>query len=437
MSVNKRQGASCHFLRSWLTPSSRSLSAPLLMALTCSSCSRSSPGDSSFAGWGDAVAEQSIVRWKGARVPFPIREERPTALSCLSSPSYPLNVHADAEHLELGAEALLGLELLHGFLVREGWPHPLVDGGLGGVGFDLYLVPDSMRTHAGLDGSKPWSFLDGASVFGVMSKHIDASAAASCAAYAYASALFLALDPAESTVWRHASAQQLLHLAELPTCHDELQHFLGEPWRNALEAGGRRALESIESALSLAELWQYGRQRTWEGLALRASPSLWEVLRETEKEGLAGAARSVALARLLLSEKSSESGLLFYEAQRAWEQLPLRLNPAAHALHPFGQAYVRVSQVSTKASEPLRVWFEGEFGARWALWIVRLDAHQNIIGVVEPTMQHGKEKLYTEVEPLDASDLLFIIANLGADGFHEAKEPFEEVVRNFSLTISR
>ena len=72
----------------------------------------------------------------------------------------------------------------------------------------MYLSA-ALPSGAYSDGVVPWTYLDRASVFAVVSPNVPSAWIEACVTEAYARAMLLSADPAEARTWRRATAAWL------------------------------------------------------------------------------------------------------------------------------------------------------------------------------------------------------------------------------------
>ncbi|MBX3250780.1 MAG: hypothetical protein KF901_26610 [Myxococcales bacterium] len=394
------------------------------------------PGAAEVAEIFMAAFEQ---HWAGPVTPRPAPTPRPASAHHVDSLTAPLRVHGDEQVSDAQLErALAALEGVAARLTREGWPAPLLDGGRGGSGaFDLYLSPTDALATAGSDGPA-FSHLDADVSFAIVDPGLSGEALELAVASAYAEALALNLDPAEAPTWRAATgAWAAWHLMGRFGCADALerqQQAPHLPWvSDEHGAGGGLFLAMVSqrhdggSGAFVRDLWQLARQRTWEGMDLRASPDLWEALAKTTD--LAGLRlqdlmADLSVARFLLGPERDAQAV--FPALRGLgplasppvafrasaRDMPVHTRPSAE-LAPLGSGYALVDVREAPAATRLRVWLRGEYGVEWALVAVRFDANGREIGRLAAPPRRGDHRSYLPVE-LDAetTDVLVAVTNL-------------------------
>ena len=415
--------------------------------------------------WSEAIA-QGIGgrRWEGPRVELPAPDERPDVPVATRSLLAPLAVHAGRDVSEADvAAALSALEAAWLSLREAGWGEPLPDGGRGGTaGFDLYLERGAeLGASAGADPQVYWSYHDGVSSFARVDP--DVADVDACVADAYAQALLLALDPAEAREWRRATSAWLAFgLTGRWGCEEHVITQQREPWRSwiagaAGEGSGGALFLAMLSAQHdrgtgafIRDLWQLARQRTWEGYGLRASPDLWEALEvsiEVAGDDLYESIEDFASARWfggdarreraapipIVRALPGEASVPFHDTIE-WRELPEHTPEADPPLEPFGSGYVRVSTRDAPDGTVLRVWLRGEYGVRWSLVAVRLDANgRELARLSAPPRREPRSYLVLELMD-DTDEVILVVTNLSSR-LPDADEP-DENIRSFKLIAS-
>lgn len=441
--------------------------------------------------WSDAV--QGEVVWP--RVPFPTPTPRPLEDGLvLRSELMPVAVHAEAGVAEARArEVLAGLEDAALELDRMGWPAPHWDGGRGGgQELDVYLralpavdEPSPIATEvrpAPLERSAPARLeaaridvptsatdIDGAITFAEMSDAVDPALVPACAVTAYADALLLSMDPAESPQWRRATA---VYLAYLITgrfgCDESLV------WRQQIESwrgfvshdpdtgeGGALLVAAIsarhdrETGTFIRDLWNANQQLTPDAYAspaseLHALPDYYYVIATgvalahdpltrivedfAASRWLAGAnAPPHALAYPVLAALPTAATVPAY-AHTTWTELPRSMRFDG-ALEPYGSAYVVCDVRGAPAGSRLRVWLRAEFGVEWSMTALRLDAHGEEIARMRAPPRPRPES-YLPVELFEGTaQVVIAVTNLGARGL-DADQP-DDFVRSFRVAMDQ
>ncbi len=401
--------------------------------------------------WADAVVRSSGSRWVGERLLEHDPEPRPeSALRAVSSRAE-LHVHApEGVPDSTVASALRGLEAMHDMLAVEGWPAPLPDGGRGGtLGLDLYLVDETAPSRAGFDERALHTYMDRASTFARLSTSTSPSDLAACAGVAYAEALLLSADPAESESWRRATAA---YLSERLTgrwgCEDEALNSQREAHEAYVayadeepQAGGALLLAALAERHEeqpgdfVRSLWDLASQRTWEGEGYRGSPDLWEALEtvlRVSHDPFATALETLALDRFLAGPRASTRAPAW--ARRLGpDALPdatlrmstdaLRTHPPSTGeldppmeLEPTGTYYALVDVRSAPANSRLRVFLRGEFGVAWSLSVARLGASGEELGRMSAPPRRGTPRSYLPVElGAGTATVLVALTNLGRE----------------------
>ena len=287
--------------------------------------------ESPFDAVGAVLAAASNPRWMGQRVPRPEPTPRPDGASIVvRSALRPLVVHADphSARVRLAEEALEALETAHDLMLATGWSLPAPDGERGDTaGFDLYLVDldgaeldpsdlDHAAYETRADGDLPLAFEDSTAAYAIVDPDFDASHFAACVTQAYVDASLLGTDPAEAPQWRRATSAWLAWMitGQFGCDEPEVARAMSEPGRAPIPdrsahegedgatddgqpingAGGAAWLALIDAyhgngtGRFVRDAWQFARQRTWEGYALRGAPDLFQVMRamfpqDTEK----------------------------------------------------------------------------------------------------------------------------------------------------------
>lgn len=444
-----------------------------------------------LAEWSDAV--QGEVVWP--RVAFPTPRARPADDGLvLRSVLMPVAVHAEAGVPESDARAVLAaMEDAALELDRLGWPAPLPDGGRGGGGeLDLYLraapsvtevasidtdvrpaplerTPPFRYEVAGVDVPRSATDIDGAITFAEMSTAVDPALLPACAVTAYADALMLSMDPAESPQWRRATA---VYLAYLVTgrfgCDESLViRQQTESWRGfvshdpdtgeggALLVGAISARHDRETGTFIRDLWNATQQLTPDAYAspaseLHALPDYYYVLahgvalahdpltRIVEDFGasrwLAGTrAPHHAQAYPILSALPRVATVPAF-AETRWSELP-RSPSYPGALEPYGSAYAVCDVRGAPAGSRLRVWLRGEFGVEWSLIALRMNATGEEIARVRAPPRPTPES-YLPVELFEGTaQVVVAVTNLGARGL-DADQP-DDFVRSFRVAFDQ
>ncbi len=416
--------------------------------------------------WAEATTRSAAPKWTGPRVVFPNSAPRPATTGRLDSLLWPLSVQVGPgvsprraqEVLAAAEEALCLLE-------ATGWTSGFGDAGQGGTaGRDLYVTHEAPRGAAAqLDATEPVWGLDGARSFAVVDARVPARRLAACVTQALAESVLFELDPAESAGVRRSSAAYLSWLATgVLGCDNEENGRADQPSLSALgpEDSGRGAewlvalgaRQDLNQGTFLRDMWQFARQRTWEGTGLRASPDLLEAIAAAladRGEQLENVAAELAdhqgLSWLRASQREGATAKPIKPtkgarrtpwAELTWSALPAH-PPMASEVEPLGSQYalVRIDR-PLEPGDRLRVWSRGEYGARWALSLVALDEDLNLIGrVAAPPRKNPNSFATLEMMP-QTRQVLISVTNL-VDGVPDPDEgaPFQK--GNVMLTIDR
>lgn len=438
-----------------------------------------------LAEWSDAV--QAGITWPS--VPFPAPSERPADEGLvLRSALWPVAVHAEPGVPEEHAAATLaGLEQAAAALDALGWPAPPYDGGRGGGSeLDLYLRVDPVSEplldpqplerlaplryeRAGLDVPTTATDVDGAVTFAEMSDAVDPALVPACALTAYADAMLLAMDPAESPQWRRATAVYLAHLVTGRFGCDESRVVLQqrESWRGfvshdpstgeggALLVGAISARHDEGTGSFVRDLWNATRQWSRDAVGdptagMHALPDYYYVLahgvalahdpltRIVEDFGasrwLAGARRPPhGLAYPILAALPPDASVPAMLETR-WSALP-RSVQLEGVLEPYGSAYAVCDVREAPPGSQLRVWLRGEFGVEWALVALRLDANGEEMARMRAPPR-PTPRSFLPVELLEGTaTVVIVVTSLGARGL-DADQP-DDFSRTFRLALDQ
>lgn len=365
--------------------------------------------ESPFDAWARSVSLEG--QWKGPTVETPIAVTRPTTSGpILRSAIAPVSVHGavdmDLHRVQL---ALRALEDAHAGLAALQLPMPTPDGSLGGDGsFDVYFDPGTRDIQAAVDGPAFLSPYDGLRVYGLADARLAEHELSACMNQLLAEAALLALDPAESTVMRRASAWALtLQSTGELGCRGPVARLQGEPWRGLFEAETAETTGLFLATLStrqdggssafLLDTWQFARQDSRDRVTLRASPDVLEAL----LRGLENAQEDPDTLFVAFSVDryfAGRKGLSHNAPPGPLRQLPEGLSVpvlarlgapdlpkhvyAQHDLRPYGSAYAEVDTSGIGPGGSLRVWLRGDPYLRFALTAVRLDAKGKELGRV-------------------------------------------------------
>ncbi len=408
----------------------------------------------------EAIVAMTSRVWTGPRTPAPEPTERPDGtLTTLRSARGLVAVHTDSSvDASTMQAALRALELARSRLDAKGWPHVMSDGELGGgAELDLYLST-ALPAGAYVDGLTPWSYLDRASVFAVMSPRVGATLLDACVTAAYAEALLLSADPAEAPEWRRATATWLAwELTGQLGCEDPTHTQQAEPFRSWIDgaagggAGGAMWLAFVSSrhgggsGTFVRDLWSLASQRTWEGEGLRADPDLWSALDTAiamSGDRLVDNVEALAVRRWFIGRADPGNPALRAldsDARtplgRTMTRLPSRVS-APTPLQTFGSGYVVMDASAWGDAARLHAWLRGEYGVRWSFVAVQLDAADRELQRIAAPHTSVTPRAYVPIELHEnAARLLFVVTNL-ANGLPDADEP-DTSQRAFELTVDR
>lgn len=362
----------------------------------------------------------------------------------------PLCVHAvDGTPADALLGALADLERARAALVGAlGLPAPLDDAPLGGTGaFDLYLVahaPDD-GVEALADAPRPGRF-DAASAFATLDRATRGCARKNLVARAYAEAIGLRLDPAESRAIRASRAAYLAEIvapcaavtmplvdaaqrrperAIFPTAGDApAASGLLFPWYLDATLGAGRP-GTLPFALTAAS----PQASPASALAWTDEPDLFDALRTTLKartppETLSDVLLDFAVARAFVGARDDgahlaetaamgDFGRVRFEWSVPFASLPRRLAPKT-PIEPTGATYVFVDLTGAPkgAHLSLRAEWEPPVPFRWAIVRVRDDGTEASRVVV--AQQRGATSAERNVEALDGlAGLLVVGTNAG------------------------
>ncbi|MCA9581317.1 MAG: hypothetical protein KC416_05950, partial [Myxococcales bacterium] len=149
---------------------------------------------------------------------------------------------------------------------------------------------------------------------------------------------------------------------------------------------------------------------------LRGEPDLWQVLDSLFRAR--GKPMDVLLEDLAIErwryDQRSAAPQLAVDGPYRLSDLPVHTEPSDPPIHPGGSAYVLVDTQSRSKGTYLRVWTRGEFGVRWGLTALRLNADGKAIGRVNNPGREGRPERYLVVELSDDTEaVLLITTNLG------------------------
>lgn len=399
--------------------------------------------DNPMETWARWVAAQRGT-WKGQTVPFPAIEERPSERGWIRcSWSRPICVHGLADADDAAVLSWLdAAEWAYDVIGLGGWPRAFPDGGRGGTQqHDLYLVDAPPRAPLGhLDAPMMDGNLDGAITFATLPRSVTPDRQQACAVSALIEAALYGRDPAEAPAWRRATGAFVAWVATGHAGCDEqaISEQQRQPHRGWITdatdsgAGAAMMLAMLSdrtdggSGTFLRELWQLGRQLTWEGQRLRGSPDLWEATIaavENAHETLPQLIEDFAVARYFarpgltppypsLRELPSDA-VVPVEGPVIATQLPAHLHLGEPPLEVFGSAYVMVDAAGIDPMGRVKVWLRGELGVEWSLIAVRLRADGTEAGrVIAPPRRDPRS--FFPVELLgETARVLLVVTNLG------------------------
>ena len=395
-------------------------------------------------------------RWVGERLPEHAPDLRPSASLRAESERFALSVHAPpGVPTDTAVRALRGAEAMFAMLDQEGWPAVLADGGRGGTaGFDLYLVEtehdgSGAPRRARFDARAPYTFLDRASTFARLSPPLADADVEICAGVAYAEALLLSADPAESESWRRATAAYLAHRLwgrwgcedEALAVHQDTSEAFVPYADEPASAGGAVLLAALAERRDartgefVASLWDLASQRTWEGEGYRGSPDLWEALEtvlRVSEDPLSTALETIAIDRFLAGSRRNERSPTWVRQLGPWAAPPAGWELSTHRLRthlpstgeldppveiePTGSYYALVRVEQAPPQSRLRVFLRAEFGVAWSLAVARLDANGQELGRMSAPPRRGTPRSYLPVELGDDTAWVVIaITNLGRE----------------------
>lgn len=337
--------------------------------------------------WSDATVGLRTGKWGGPRVPFPTPDARPPDGGALSSLRWPVRVHVSSPAQAARAELVLAAaEATFESLYASGLMHSFGDGGQGGSGErDLYLLEHGVSgAGASIDPSPSFAELDSARAFALLDARVSEERLFVCTAQALIEAELLELDPAESEVVRKSGAAYFAWLISGEFDCDGPPRSRAEagPFAQQDRASGARWLAALGARQDnnrgrfVDDMWQFARQRTWEGRDLRASPDLIEVIAKAlslENDSLSLVAAE--LAEQLVTSAQTEARVY------SWAELPLFVGDAR--LSPLGSVHLSVRLGEPRPGRRLRVFTQGEPGARYTLVATRRDRAGKALSRIE------------------------------------------------------
>jgi hypothetical protein len=182
-------------------------------------------------------------------------------------------------------------------------------------------------------------------------------------------------------------------------------------------------------------MWQFTRQRTWEGSGLRGSPDLFEAIARTielSQDKLEEIAGELANASALegLAER-----LALQRPRVLFSRLPAHLPPSA-PLGVLDSSYEWIDLEVPRPHERLTIWARSEFGVRWVLSATRLDAAGHDLGTVNaPVHKNPDTELTLELDG-ETRYVLVSLTNFG-NGLPDADvEPRPELARSGRLIVA-
>jgi hypothetical protein len=408
----------------------------------------------------EAIISMTSPVWTGPRTPAPDPVQRPTRASfAIPSPYALLRVHADpGVSLHTMRQVMGALERARGRLDAMGWPAPISDGNLGGGSeVDVYLT-GALPADVYSDGMAPWTYLDRASTFAVLSPATPAANLDACATQAYAEALLMSMDPAEARTWRRATAAWLTwELTGRFGCDEAITRQQAEPFRSWVGgaagdgAGGALWLAYLSARHDVTpghfarDVWELASQRTWEGTGLRADPDLWSAIEaavERSGDRLFDNVEELAVLRWFVGRADPTDAIIAaldgdarVPISRHMKRIPSRI-VARRPLESFGSAYVVMDAPTWNGSTRLRAWLRGEYGVRWSFVAVQLDDRGNEVRRITAPHSARMPEAYLPIE-LDQGTrrLLFVVTNLSS-ALPDADEA-EVNERAFELIVDR
>jgi hypothetical protein len=410
--------------------SERLLPIAYMLAMALVASSARAQLSENITRWADMTVGLSTSKWQGPRVPFPTPAQRPPTASRVSSLVAPITVHGEpteparmARILE-AAEALHTLTLGAGLLVTSG------DAGGGNTADrDLYIGHEPAGATAYADASGTLGALDGARAFAVVDARLPAERLFACTAQALFAARLLELDPAEAESVRSSSAAYFAWLVSGESCDDEDPRTTQEAPFSAPASGARflRALlaeRDHNRGVFLAEMWQFARQRTWEGRDLRASPDLFEAI-----------GKALELERIELDEQAVRVALALARRERRMVfAIPFAQSPAfapRRELPPLGSSVVRVELGAPRPGTRLRVWSRGGSGTRYALAAEKLDTRGRSLGFVQAVVRRDpNSQLSIELDE-QVREVWVAVTNVGAE-----RPDFDPPVASHSVALT-
>ncbi|MEZ4257087.1 MAG: hypothetical protein R3A78_15465 [Polyangiales bacterium] len=371
--------------------------------------------------------ESRYDRNGGNLAEWPVEAPRPASAWHIDSTWRPLRVHGEASvAVADGERALRALEATYDQLVSDGWGNPPPDGGRGGSSaFDVYLVDRDVPGEAVSDGPLLYGALDAVGAFGVVGAR-RAALVERRVAEAYADAVLLATEPAEAPGLRRGTAAWLAARTRGDATFDASSAAQLAPWQSYYDeaaANGRGGavlfalLEARYGDGFVHALWDFARQRTQPGTALRGEPDLFQAFArflDMRRERIEDAFEALALDRWSAATRVVTVGMEPMTVLDAtYDTLPARSSVNAAPLAPYATEYARIDVRGAK-NKRLRIWSEGEFGTNWSLAIARIDGHgRERSRAVAPSLAK-KTRNYLVVElGDDSTEVIVAVTNLG------------------------
>jgi hypothetical protein len=184
-------------------------------------------------------------------------------------------------------------------------------------------------------------------------------------------------------------------------------------------------------------MWDFARQRTWEGRDLRGSPDLLECVHQAiEKSGEVFEEVTAALAEQQFTREAPLGLGKGRPRVVTWAELPEHVFQAEPAVGVLGATYTWVSLEKPRNGEQLRVWSEGEYGARWALLVSRLGEGGENRGSMRGAVRKNPNAFMVVELGADTSDVLITLANAG-NGVPDADLDETALEHNAELIVAR
>lgn len=366
--------------------------------------------------------------WEGPRLPIDVHAphgERLLGVSTQTVVRAESGVTLEQDDVQ---RALSAVERARLYLRRAGWPSPWKEP------FELTVGrnTDLSQTRAHVRELRLWKEPDRAWTYAAVDVGLLRFDPEACAVDAYARSMLLAMDPGESEAWRAASARVLTIEIVGRTCTDPFSKKTHAPLEDPA------TLQNVLTVATLRELWELGQQWTWEGMGVRASPSLWEVLAYIS-EGNAPQRRASDVwqqlsERLVLARgngaRADQHPPFQGKTRRVWGGLS--------GLSPYGVAKVRFN---VKPGSPLKVWLRGEPGTRWLLFAEARDAQGRVLTSFVATSKNKLEAtseavVYHPLElPTGTAEVVLGVGNLGVGARALSTPALHE--RGYHLVIDR